>query len=169
MNIRRIVLVIMIICSCQTKAQQIISITKVTSLTTKSIKLPIAVLCKFKNGTKQNLVLEAIKNDSLFFRKYYNNSQIFDCSINEIKTISLTYKLPKLTYTTFALAAGVTGTILGLTIYGLNTNNETFENASFGLALFPGIPLSIISIIGTSIYGNKTFNRTYYVPQQKSN
>lgn len=169
MSMKNVVLVVMIICCSQIKAQQVILITKVSSLTTKSVRLPIAVLCKFKNGTKQNLVLESIRNDSLFFRKYYNNSQVFDCSINEIKTISLTYKLPKLTYSTFALAAGITGTILGLTIYGLNTNNETFENASFGVALFSGIPLSIISIIGTGIYGNKIFNRTYYVPQQKSN
>lgn len=166
MNIRNIALIVLIVFYSQIKAQQVISITNVSSLTTKSIKLPIAVLCKFKNGTKQNLVLESIKNDSLFFRKYYNNSQIFDCSITEIKTISLTYKLPKLTYTSFALAAGVTGTILGLTIHGFNTYNETFENASFGMALNFGIPLSILSIIGTSIYCDKTFNRTYYVPQQ---
>ena len=56
---------------------------------TKVYSLPKSVTCTFNDGTKQRLVLESINGDSLIFRKYYNQTQSFDCVFSSLKKIKI--------------------------------------------------------------------------------
>jgi hypothetical protein len=66
--------------------------------------LPKSVTCTFKNGTKQRLVLEKVKGDSLIFRKYYNQQLSYDCLYSSLKKIKVHKKGEEITYTVFFMS-----------------------------------------------------------------
>ena len=83
----------------------------------KEYALPKSVTCTFKNGTQHRLVLEKVTGDSLIFRKYYNQTQNFDCVFSSLIAIKIYNKDEKvlcLLFTGFALttASLITAAIL---------------------------------------------------------
>ncbi|MFZ4797444.1 MAG: hypothetical protein ACOYMA_08105 [Bacteroidia bacterium] len=49
-------------------------------------KYPKEVVCVFKDGNKQKLILEKLENDSLIFKKYYNQKNC-DCTMTSVKSL----------------------------------------------------------------------------------
>ena len=102
----------------------------------KIYTLPKSVTCTFKDGTKQRLVLEKVKGDSLIFRKYYNQTQNFDCTLSSIKNIKIYNKDEKVLYVLFSGFALTTVSFIAAAIYNNHPPTDAGDPSLFYANLF---------------------------------
>jgi len=150
-------------------AQQKIVFEQITPTFINKIKreylLPKSVTCTFNNGTKQRLVLEKVKGDSLIFQKYYNQTQNFDCVFSSLKKIKVHRKGENFTYVLFS----------GFTIFGLALTAFAVENPDFvasGAAdpsgfFYALIVYPIVLTTTGAIITSTSFPKKYYTDEWK--
>lgn len=118
-------------------------------------KLPLKMICYFKDGKTQKLILEDIINDTLTFKKYYNQ-QNFDCTINSISWIEVRSSQKVFQNTLFSVSVAATLTFASLTAWGLllaSSNHEEYGYMIFP-TLFVSLPATIISSFGIGLNAN---------------
>lgn len=114
----------------------------------RSYQLPLKLICKFKDGKKQNLILENIENDTLRFKKYYNQ-QNFDCTINSIKYIKVIQPNKIIRDIQFSVWLGITSFLTTITIITpFAAKDESI------LAIFFEVPALISSTAITLYYSD---------------
>jgi hypothetical protein len=131
-------------------AQQKLFIEKISNGKIKSVVLPAEVYIEFKNGGYEKLLLQKIVGDSLFFKKYYNQPQNYDCTIGEVSHIYFPKKSDELVQTTATFFTGMALFITPLTIVGFFPSHSDDGGSSLTMAIILGIPMSAISIISSA-------------------
>ena len=125
----------------------------------KIYTLPKSVTCTFKNGTKQRLVLENVKGDSLIFRKYYNQKQSFDCVFSSLNAIKIYNKNEKVLYVLFNGFVVTTVSFIAAAIYNNHPPTDagdpslSYANLFSMATIFP-----ITGAIITAAYFPKNYN-----------
>ena len=114
----------------------------------RAFQLPTKMVCAFKDGRVQQLILENIINDTLIFKKYYNQ-QNFDCTLNSILRIDVNNTDRNIKKAKFITSIAATLTFATLTVAGILKYNPHYEEGDFSLlfALFLGLPATIISSV----------------------
>lgn len=123
--------------------------------TVRAFPLPVKMKCKFTNGITQQLILETISNDSMIFKKYYNQ-QNFDCKTSEIKSVTVleTRKIfREARFITAVASSALFGMLASAPFFFINKNITEGEGEIIVAGLLFGFPLAVISsasIITTS-------------------
>ena len=131
-------------------AQQKLFIEKISNGKIKSVVLPAEVYIQFKNGAYDKLLLQKIVGDSLFFKKYYNQPQNYDCTIGEVSHIYFSKKSDALVQTAATFFTGMALFITPLTIAGFFHESTDAGDPTLDIAIILGIPMSAISIISSA-------------------
>ncbi len=113
--------------------------------------LPKSVTCTFKNGTKHRLVLERINGDSLIFRKYYNQTQNYDCVFSSLKKIKIHKKKENALYVLCPILASASIFLAYTSNYLILRGNLDIGDPSLSMTYDFLIPLSIISGVSAII------------------
>ncbi len=123
----------------------------------RAFKLPLKMICTFNNGSSHHLILENIINDTLIFKKYYNQ-QNFDCTINSISWIDVRSPQKIVQNTLFSVSVIATSFFASLTVAGILTYNPHIEGSEVPLlaAIFFGMPATILSSVGIIANTNAT-------------
>lgn len=111
----------------------------------RSYQLPLRIICKFKEGKAQKLILENIENDSLRFKKYYNQ-QNFDCTINSISSIKVISTKKIVKNVQFSFWLGMSAFLTTMTVLTIHTARD--ESI---LAVFLEVP-ALISSTAITMY-----------------
>lgn len=134
------------------KAQHVITLKNIKQNKAISIKLPASVMCTFKNGKHKQLLLEEVKGDSLIFKKYYNDTIVYDCSYNNLKSLRFhkigdpIYTLGTLTFGTFT---AMSASLVFVSIIIVSTTDigaaGPGSGDAFAAFIILGVPLTIIN------------------------
>ena len=130
----------------------------------KEYTLPKSVTCTFKNGTKQRLVLEKVKGDSLIFQKYYNQPQNFDCVFSSLEKIKIHKKDEEVLYVLFSGFALTTASFITIAILD-NHPPVDAGDPSLGLAYL--FSMATIFPITGAIITASSFPKNYKISKWK--
>jgi len=136
-------------------AQQKLFIEKISNGKIKSVVLPAEVYIQFRNGAYEKLLLQKIVGDSLFFKKYYNQSQNYDCTLGDVAFIYFSKKSDALVQTAATFFTGMALFITPLTIGGFFHESTDAGDPTLLMAIILGIPMSAISIISSAALTRK--------------
>lgn len=136
-------------------AQQRLLIEKISNGETKTVVLPAVAYVKFKNGAHKKLLLEKLVSDSLIFKKYYNQSQNYDCTLGDISAINFPKKGDASIRFSFFFFTYMAVQFTPLTIAGFFHQSTDAGDPTQSMAILLGIPLSTISIITSAALINK--------------
>lgn len=132
-------------------AQQKLFIEKISNGKIKSVVLPAEVYIQFKNGAYEKLLLQKIVGDSLFFKKYYNQPQNYDCTLGDVSFVYFSKKSDALVQTAATFFTGMALFITPLTIGGFFHKSTDAGDPTLLMAIILGIPMSAISIISSAV------------------
>lgn len=135
-----ILLFLIIGVTLQTNGQRTIAFyNEAAKRNSKTYFLPVSVTCTFIDGSKKRLMLEKIIGDSLVFRKYYNEVQVYDCSVSKILKMTFHKKTDYIYYSLAAAALGFTAflDIIIIDNYAINklNNSDIFLVSKYLIAI----------------------------------
>lgn len=102
-------------------------------------ELPISVRCFFKNGQTKTLLLDSIRDDSIYFRRYYNAPN-YDCSLQDIEAIRINRPLNPLR--DVIVVGGIGTTVLTLSLVSYLFSIDPVLSILLGVIALPTVSIT---------------------------